>query len=217
MLSAIALAMAATTGIEVGWQPTEDGKVEYILQLDAAAIEVLEGGDVFTSDIPSNVQDVRRLQISIGTRKLPRKLPPKKAPPPIAAAETPREPAKFTPDETAQPLVPPGEGGTKLAKGGAKKSADGPTGVVPAEAVSPLEALMNKKSSTTANEPAATKASPEPALAPVAEESRPWLPFVGALLGLFGSLGANVFLGWMWFGERNRYRSALARLAPRQA
>lgn len=214
MLSAIALACAATTGIEVGWQPVEGGGVEYILQLDAAAIEILQGGEVFTSDIPSQIQDIRRLQISVGTRKLPRKLP-KKAPPPIAA-QTPREPGKFTPEEGSLPLVPPGDSGAKLAKGTAKKSGEG-SGVMPAEAVSPLEALMNKKSPPSGSpEVPVPTASPEPALTPVPEEPRPWLPFVGALLGLFGSLGANVFLGWMWFGERNRYRHALARLAPRE-
>jgi hypothetical protein len=45
--------------------------------------------------------------------------------------------------------------------------------------------------------PAATKSPPE-------ESPRPWLPLTLTLLGLFGSLGANVYLGWIAWGFRQR-------------
>jgi hypothetical protein len=48
--------------------------------------------------------------------------------------------------------------------------------------------------------PAATRASPE-------KSTKPWLPLTVTLLGLFGSLGANVYLGWLAWGFRQRCRT----------
>ncbi len=215
MMNAIALAVACTMGIDVGWQPVEDGPgVEYILQLDAESLEVLQGGEMFVSDIPAQVKDVRRLQISFGTRKLPRRLPKQISPPPLAAGE----PGRFTPEEGSQPLVPAADSGTQLvagaepAPGKARKPAEG-SKLLATESGSSLDALMNTKGTGGSD---ARSASKEPL--PLAEGAveRPWVPLVGAVLGLFGSLGANVFLGWLWFGERTRYRKALARMAPRE-
>ncbi|NLF07031.1 MAG: hypothetical protein GX594_03495 [Pirellulaceae bacterium] len=54
---------------------------------------------------------------------------------------------------------------------------------------------------------------PKPAAdgAPAAEQpARPWLPLTLTLLGLFASLGANVYLGWINHGLRRRRRAELA-------
>ncbi len=42
------------------------------------------------------------------------------------------------------------------------------------------------------------------------EPSRPWLPMTLTLFGLFASLGANVFLGWVALGLRRRCREKTA-------
>ena len=41
---------------------------------------------------------------------------------------------------------------------------------------------------------------------------KPWLPLSLALLGLFASLGANVFLVWVASDFRGRYRALLRRV-----
>ena len=55
------------------------------------------------------------------------------------------------------------------------------------------------------------KPAPPPA-APVTpapiEPAKPWLPLTLTLLGLFASLGANAFLGWIAWGFRQRCQSA---------
>ena len=38
------------------------------------------------------------------------------------------------------------------------------------------------------------------------QPARPWLPLTFTLFGLFASLGANVFLGWIVWEYRQRYR-----------
>ena len=50
------------------------------------------------------------------------------------------------------------------------------------------------------------KPAPPPA-APV-EPAKPWLPLTLTLLGLFASLGANVFLGWIAWGFRQRCQNS---------
>jgi hypothetical protein len=43
------------------------------------------------------------------------------------------------------------------------------------------------------------------------EKPKPWTPLVVTLLGLFASLGANVFLGWMALDFRSRYQGLVRR------
>lgn len=45
--------------------------------------------------------------------------------------------------------------------------------------------------------------------AKVVGEARPWLPLVGSVLALFGSLGTNVYLAWNTLALRSRYRTLL--------
>jgi len=44
------------------------------------------------------------------------------------------------------------------------------------------------------------------------EESRPWMPLIGAVLALFASMGANIYLGWNTLALRNRYRDLVLQL-----
>ena len=46
----------------------------------------------------------------------------------------------------------------------------------------------------------------------VEEPSRPWLPLTAALLALFASLGGNVYLAWLNYDSRTRYRRLLSRM-----
>jgi hypothetical protein len=62
------------------------------------------------------------------------------------------------------------------------------------------------------DEPQGTAAAGKPqpkATAEVQTEqpARPWLPLSFAIFGLFASLGANGFLGWIAWDSRRRYRA----------
>jgi hypothetical protein len=47
---------------------------------------------------------------------------------------------------------------------------------------------------------------------PAPPESKPWLPLLGTVIVLFGSLGANLYLGWNTLELRSRYRALAAQL-----
>jgi len=49
------------------------------------------------------------------------------------------------------------------------------------------------------------QAAQSPPTAP--ESAKPWLPLILTLLGLFASLGANLFLAWSTWDARRRYRA----------
>jgi len=57
--------------------------------------------------------------------------------------------------------------------------------------------------------PAPEKAEQEKAAA--GEKPKPWTPLLVTLFGLFASLGANVFLGWMALDFRSRYQGLVRR------
>jgi hypothetical protein len=60
-------------------------------------------------------------------------------------------------------------------------------------------------------EPASSDNRAESAGTPLATHGdTPWLPLVGAVLGLFASLGANIYLGWNSLALRSRYRALVA-------
>jgi hypothetical protein len=123
---------AVAFGFDVGWERLPSGGMEYVIQLDAARIEALRGGQPIGSDIPAAAGEIRAFRIVMGPGKLKRETPlPKPAPPP----------AKPTPVE------PP----------------------------------------------------------PAAPYSPPWTL---TILGLFASLGANAFLGWIAWGFRRRCQNA---------
>jgi hypothetical protein len=62
------------------------------------------------------------------------------------------------------------------------------------------------------SKPAVNKPQPSPAAAPIVssqEPAKPWLPLTCTLLGLFASLGANVYLGWIAWEFRQRCHAAV--------
>jgi hypothetical protein len=54
------------------------------------------------------------------------------------------------------------------------------------------------------NPASATPAAAAPASATPSEPAKPWLPLVAAVMGLFGSLAANVYLGWIAWDFRRQ-------------
>ena len=66
------LLAAASVGVDYGWQPTDNGDLEYIIQIEPELIRALQNGEALISEIHPAVSGVRRFRIQIGTAPLPR-------------------------------------------------------------------------------------------------------------------------------------------------
>jgi hypothetical protein len=223
------LAAAAAVGVEVGWQPLPEGGHEYTIQIEPQLLNILKRQDI-TSDVPPQLQ-VRRYRVTLGTEKLARDdgpplpahphvndepstavadsptdtAPGNATPPdvgesprhvpaePTVAAEpsthdnhhpTTVETAQTTDDHGSRHAVPPGQ---LPADGGASK----PLEAQPAAHQEPSDAHTTEK--------------------PELEPERPWTPFLVSGVLLCCSLGANLYLGWIAWEARHRYRQALSK------
>jgi hypothetical protein len=68
----------------------------------------------------------------------------------------------------------------------------------------PIQTMASQPTgSNTQPAPGVTGATPQP----VSNPQQPWLPLLLVSLGLSGSIGANLFLGWSYMDARQRYRS----------
>lgn len=94
--------VAASLGVDYGWQPTEDGHLEYIIQVDPSLVELLKQGQEITSEIHPDAQGVRRFRIQVGTAKLARENLPELAVQPEPEAEMPakRPPVRAVADDS---------------------------------------------------------------------------------------------------------------------
>jgi hypothetical protein len=95
---------AATLGWQTGYQRLPEGGMEYIIQLDSAALDALRDGRPIGSYIPSDIGEVRSFRIIMGTGKPKREAPPEKPAPP-KAVEKPA-PAPPQPEAPAEPWLP---------------------------------------------------------------------------------------------------------------
>ena len=91
---------AAVVGIDVGWQPLQEGGTEYIIQLDPQSLETLKAGEPIESDIPPGAGDVRSFKFYLGTEKPRRISPPAKSiqSPPVSTARGPHAGCKLARD-----------------------------------------------------------------------------------------------------------------------
>ncbi|MBI3467354.1 MAG: hypothetical protein HY000_30460 [Planctomycetes bacterium] len=109
-MSTLGLAVViAAVGIDTGWQPRADGRLEYILQLEPAVLEALRAGREVASDMPPTLRGVRFYRLTAGTSEVPRSSTPTNA-----AAVTP--PGAF--DITTLRAPPEQFGWQALAGGG---------------------------------------------------------------------------------------------------
>jgi hypothetical protein len=204
----LVLVAAAALGIEVGWQPLPQGGHEYTIQLEPQLLDVLKKGkEDIVSEVPPHL-DVRRYRITVGTGKLARDAGRPEA---IAAPVQPqREPLELGQESGA--LSPTTE----------DMSRDTSEDIMPVTAADERDAPARLPEVRDAITPvdhraAETVETEKPALPPgseVAEAGRPWLAFLTALVLLCCSLGANVYLGWIAWEARSRYRDALSKFRP---
>jgi len=172
----------ATLGIDYGWQRLPEGGMQYIIQLNPQTLEALRAGQSIESDIPAGAGEVRSYRIIVGQGALPHDTPP---------------PRLAMPDKT----IP----GTASAQGPALLAppALGPSpGFKPASGQPAVFEEPEGKPVASKQPQAATKSAPQ-------EPARPWLPLFVTVLGLFGSLAANVYLGWIALEFRQRCRALI--------
>ena len=82
-----------------------------------------------------------------------------------------------------------------------------PNPLLPNPAVKPL---AGRQTTYIQPEKNTAKDEPKPPSTPKAtaeQPAKPWLPFTLTLFGLFASLGANAYLGWISWGLRRRRRA----------
>ncbi|MCH5372845.1 MAG: hypothetical protein JJ992_02625, partial [Planctomycetes bacterium] len=79
MMNGLALLMAvAALGVDYGWQPTTDGQLEYIIQIEPVTLVALRGGQELISQVDPYVRNVSRFRIHVGTEMVPRRgMPPR--------------------------------------------------------------------------------------------------------------------------------------------
>ena len=183
-------------GINVGWQPLPEGGMEYIIQLDPQTLEALKAGKPIQSDIPPSAGDVRSYKILLGSDKLPRISPP------ATSIEMPSA-------KTSERIQ-------GLSSNLPKTATQGQTSTIPHQllpdlAGKPLTARSaafvepaggSTKSETTSQKQSETK---------IEEPAKPWMPLILVSLGLFASLGGNVYLTWIFADLRRRYRASLSK------
>lgn len=186
---------AAALGVDIGYETTQDGAVESIVQINPQTLEVLREGDEFVIDLPPEFGLLKRYRIRIGNGPLKRELPEivrKPGQDPFANRQGAETTPPALPAREFEPPVDP-----NVVQAGFEEPA------------------ANAKSLAARGTP--SPATSEPAgltELPAQTPARPWLPLMATLLVLCGSLGANFYLGWLLSGQRSRYRELAARLAP---
>lgn len=110
MHAALVVMVGMSLGVDVGWQSLDDGGVEYIIQLEPQALELLRNGEELRSDIPPFLRDqMRSYRIKVGTGELPRDMQiqqPSPAAPQNGATNERALPASKASQDDDQPQQP---------------------------------------------------------------------------------------------------------------
>ncbi|MBX9790206.1 MAG: hypothetical protein K2Y37_14915 [Pirellulales bacterium] len=80
MSPAVWLVAVASLGIDVGWQPVDEGGYELFLQIEPEQLELLRAGEPLTSDLPAFAERVVRVHWMVGTDQLPQTTRPATTP-----------------------------------------------------------------------------------------------------------------------------------------
>lgn len=176
MIAAPLMLSMALFGVDTGWQTLPDGQAEFIIQIEPDLLEALKEGQEITSEIPADLQRVRRYRIMIGDQPLPREQGVIKAAKPATNGQD--SPGPLFP-ETRQEVV-------------AKKPESPPELPAESETPEPAAAPDENKPLHDFNE----------LLVSVGEVDIS--KGVGLLLGLAASLGGNLFLALVIWSQRRR-------------
>jgi hypothetical protein len=174
----------------------------------------------YESDVPSKVRDIRSIRVVVGNYELPQELP------------------KTTPAPPTSPVLPPWPGapasdsGQRRASGSTffspfaslydrypfAKSASDPTKRTGQQEPSSLKKTAAERQQEPSSpkkitaerqqeEEKPTKVQP----ATPKEPPKAWTPLVAAIVVLCGSLGGNLYMGWITWETRARYHALVRR------
>jgi hypothetical protein len=210
-------------GLNAGWKPLPGGGVEYIIQIAPHELEIFKQEKIIESEVPPQVKDIRSYRIQIGNELLPKQdpLPPKTPSTPLTPARpaSPAEPAKAPPAKRTPAFNPfssltsfaeryPSSQGSPASPGSSAESAKRDGARLFGSAKAPDDKTPGgKKPDDKKPDDKSAKSQPPASKEP----AKPWVPFTVAVVALFGSLGLNVYLGWITSETRKRYRSLLRR------
>jgi hypothetical protein len=176
MISAVWFVVAASIGIDVGWQPVENGGYEFLLQIEPEQLERLKAGEALTSDLPELPGRVVRVHWLVGTDPLPQTTLPAASPQDatpsnaLPAAETPPAESPTTADRPGEattanrPIAPTVPGELSLTDGRTATNAN-------ARGAASL-GDRNERADTAADQPELALAAPRSSEAAVAAETR---------------------------------------------
>jgi len=222
MCGHIACIAAVLLGVDAGWQPLPEGGMEYIIQIEPQLLETLKSGEPIQSDVPSYVKDVRSYRIVVGTAKLPRQLPPAEvdSPATATAAKNPPPADPFLPPPASPSNWPDLSGSPPPLRQPGTEPPATPNLIEPVPDSKQIDAQQAGYLEQPSAAPQGGSKSPSEPKSPSEQEPgreepqqavtrQPWTPLIVALFTLFGSLGANFYLGWITWNARSRYRSLL--------
>jgi hypothetical protein len=198
MLAQVLWFSMVIVGINAGWQPLPEGGMEYIIQLDSQTLEALKAGEPIESDIQPSAGYVRSFKIILGTTKPPRISPPATSiePPSAKTSEHAQSPSANLPETATPGQTSPSPRTLLPDPTGKRLTASSAAFVEQGESSTKSEATLQNQSETKKEEPA-----------------KPWMPLILVSLGLFASLGGNVYLTWIFADLRRRYRASLSKIS----
>jgi hypothetical protein len=199
-LTCLALALV---GVDLGYQPTTNGKVEFIIQISPATLQSLRPGDPIELDAPREAQNLQpsHFTITMGDAPLPHVLPVPVSTPPAVA-----------PDVAATRVMAAGASMPASPDGG--PSGIGPQVVRPPGTSAANSVPLSNNSTQAQSTPAGSADVKIPDMQKVdSPSSQPrsvqwWMLMVLAVIALVAS---NGYIGWLFWETRLRYLGLLAR------
>jgi len=191
---------SSVPGVDYGWQPMNDGRLEYIIQIEPELLQLLADGEEITNVIHPDVKGVRRFRIRVGREALPRRgniLVPQNTDPPLGQ-RNPTPGGEFTVPKIHLPM--------ELEA----NSTNPPSALIPDPTGKPIghqAAFAESGAQQTSQNGREQQSS-----APGSTDKEPWMPLVFTALVLFASIGLNAYLGWIAYGVSRRFRETLREL-----
>jgi hypothetical protein len=193
----------AVVGVDLGYRPTTNGRVEFIIQISPSMLQTLRPGDPIELDADAGAQTARpsHFVITTGNGPLPHELPPNASVPPATApivAATPVLPTGAT-----VPTLQDGTPSNNLQRYGGPPS---PSAAHPG----PLEHLNQGGLLSPTN----SASGRYPELGQVGANSNPSQldhPWLGMVLLVIFLAAGNGYLGWLFWDVRQRYLGLVAR------
>lgn len=206
-------------GLDVGWRPLSGGGVEYIVQIAPHELEVFKQNGI-EGDVPPQLRDIRVYRVVVGNDILPRQDPPKQTPASPKPSGSPSWPdtASNPPAQTKSAYNPFASLSSLVSRYPfGQATSDSTKAVQPKESPRSKTAGLDRWSGDTQSKverPASREPAKETKELPK-ETPKPWLPFTLVVLALFGSLGGNMYMGWITWETRARYHALVRRRKKR--